>query len=88
LFQPLTDDQRQNLAKRIEHDSKEQLNVPDIPTDFNNAPEDPESEYMPIVDSSQNEALGWDVNPPQALNQDTACYASTSIASQNLRNNR
>ncbi|KAG0563115.1 hypothetical protein M758_8G005000 [Ceratodon purpureus] len=85
---PLTDDQRQNLARRIEHDSKEQLNVPDIPTDLNNAPQDSESEYMLTVNNSHNEALGWDVNPSQALNQDTTCYASTSMASHSLLNNR
>lgn len=74
-MQPLTDDQRQNLAKRIEHDAKEQQNVPDIFTDFNK-PENSDSEYMPTMDSSRAEAL----NPSQLMNQDTPNYASTSLA--------
>jgi hypothetical protein len=83
-MQPLTDDQRQNLTKRIEHDAKEQQNVPDILTDFDK-PEDTDSEYMPTVNSSRTEALSWDVNPCQSLNQDTPNYASTSMASHSLQ---
>jgi len=82
-MQPLTDDQRQNLAKRIEHDAKEQQNVPDILTDFNK-PEDSDSEYMPTMNSSRTEAL----NPCQSLNQDTPNYASTSMNSHSLQTSR
>ena len=60
----------------------------DIPRDLNNAPEDSESEDMPTLNRSQTEPVGWDVNPSQALNQDTVWYASTSMACQSLLNSR
>lgn len=81
---PLTEDQRQNLTKRIEHDAKEQPNVPDIVTDFNK-PDDSDCEYMPTASSSRPETLA---TSSQLLNQDAPNYASTSMASHSFQTNR
>lgn len=84
---PLTNDQRQNLAKRIEHDTKEQQTAPSAPIDFNTS-EDSYSEYMPTMNSAQTETSGWDVSLLKPLHQGTGSNASTSMTAQSLQNTR
>lgn len=57
-MQPLTEEQRQNLIKRIEHDSKDQQSVREISTDLV-AQEESALNYKPTVITAPGEAQDW-----------------------------
>jgi len=56
--QPLTEEQRQNLIKRIEHDSKDQQSVREISADLV-AQEESAFNYKPTLTTAPGEAQDW-----------------------------
>lgn len=57
-MQPLTEEQRQNLIKRIEHDSKDQQSVREVSTDVV-AQEESAFNYNPTLTTAPGEAQDW-----------------------------
>lgn len=66
LLQPLTEEQRQNLIKRIEHDSKEQHVSPNSPREMP-LEEDSACDYVPTMNPTASESSVWNIGPLQHL---------------------
>lgn len=85
-MQPLTEEQRQNLTKRIEYDSKDQQSVIEVSTDLV-AQEESAFNYNPTVTTAPGEAQDWNTTISGDLFQIPQQTTSTSTSSS-LPNSR
>ncbi len=88
--QPLTEEQRKNLQKRLEHDSKEQRTASGAQlvvatsaiTSLDTHPDkDSAADYAPTWNTSPAEALGWNVSTAEYMPSSVLSCENTSIQS-------